>query len=146
MKVPCHLLMMPLHICFSWNLSLSMSWNLRNGQPYLCSSSGRLTEYPVSKPGHSRESHSQVQLGNLDFLCFRVQPGQNRIGLQPARLLCPWDSPGKNTGVGFHLLLQRIFLTQGSNPCSLHLLHCMWILHCWATWKASNFSRDVRKC
>ena len=25
---------------------------------------------------------------------------------QPTRLLCPWDSPGKNTGVGCHLLLQ----------------------------------------
>ena len=35
-------------------------------------------------------------------------------------LLCPWDSPGKNTGVGCHFLLQGIFLTQGSN---LHLLH-----------------------
>ena len=43
-------------------------------------------------------------------------------GLQPARLLCPWDSPGKNTGVGCHALLQRIFLTQGSNPCLLGLL------------------------
>ena len=41
-------------------------------------------------------------------------------GLQPARLLCPWDSPGKNTGVGCHSLLQGIFSTQGSN---LHLLH-----------------------
>ena len=28
------------------------------------------------------------------------------------RLLCPWDSPGKNTGVGRHALLQGIFLTQ----------------------------------
>ena len=37
-------------------------------------------------------------------------------GLYPARLLCPWDSPGKNTGVGSHSLLQGIFLTQGSNP------------------------------
>ena len=27
----------------------------------------------------------------------------------------PWDSPGKNTGVGCHLVLQGIFLTQGSN-------------------------------
>ena len=27
-------------------------------------------------------------------------------GLQPARLLCPWDFPGKNTGVGCHFLLQ----------------------------------------
>ena len=39
------------------------------------------------------------------------------------RLLSPWDSPGKNTGVGCHTLLQGIFLTQGSNPCLLHLLH-----------------------
>ena len=31
------------------------------------------------------------------------------------RLLCPWDFPGKNTGVGSHFLLQGIFLTQESN-------------------------------
>ena len=35
--------------------------------------------------------------------------------MQPTRLLCPWDSPGENTGVGFHSLLQGIFLTEGSN-------------------------------
>ena len=40
-----------------------------------------------------------------------------RSWLQPAWLLCPWDSPGKHTGVGCHALLQGIFLTQGSNPC-----------------------------
>ena len=40
--------------------------------------------------------------------------------LWPARLLCPWDFPGKNTGVGCHFLLQGIFPTQGSNPCLLH--------------------------
>ena len=33
------------------------------------------------------------------------------------------DSPGKNTGVGCHFLLQGIILTQGLNPCLLHLLH-----------------------
>ena len=38
-------------------------------------------------------------------------------GLHPSvRLLCPWDSPGKNTGVACHFLLQGIFSTQGSNP------------------------------
>ena len=37
-------------------------------------------------------------------------------GLWPAELLCPWDSPIKNTGVGSHALLQGIFQTQGSNP------------------------------
>ena len=36
--------------------------------------------------------------------------------LEPTRLLCPWDFPGKNTEVGCHFLLQGIFLTQGSNP------------------------------
>ena len=40
-----------------------------------------------------------------------------------ARLLCPWDSPGKNTGVGCHALLQGIFPTEGSNASILHLLH-----------------------
>ena len=35
-------------------------------------------------------------------------------------LLCLWNFPGKNTGVGCHLLLQRIFLTQGSNLSLLH--------------------------
>ena len=34
-----------------------------------------------------------------------------------------WDSPGKNTGMGCHFLLQGIFLTQGSNPHLLCLLH-----------------------
>ena len=45
------------------------------------------------------------------------------LGLQPARLLCPWDSPGKNTGVGCRYLLQGIFTTQGSNLYLLCLLH-----------------------
>ena len=42
-------------------------------------------------------------------------------GLQPTRLLSPWDSPGKNTGMGSHSFLQGIFPTQRSNSC---LLHC----------------------
>ena len=46
-------------------------------------------------------------------------------GLQTG-LLCPWDSPGKNTGVGSHYLLQGISLIQGLNPS---LLHCRWILY-----------------
>ena len=39
---------------------------------------------------------------------------------QPTRLPHPWDSPGKNTRVGCHALLQGIFPTQGSNPGLLH--------------------------
>ena len=39
-------------------------------------------------------------------------------GLQLARLLCPWNFPGKTTGVFCHSLLQEIFSTQGSNQVS----------------------------
>ena len=44
-------------------------------------------------------------------------------GLQPTRLLCPWDFSSKNTRVGCHFLLQGIFPTQGLNPCLLQLLN-----------------------
>ena len=47
-------------------------------------------------------------------------------GLCPARLLCSWNAPCKNTGVGCHSLLQGIFPIQGSNS---GLLHCKWILY-----------------
>ena len=40
--------------------------------------------------------------------------------LQPTRVLCPWDFPGKNTGLGSYSILQGIFLSQGSNLCLLH--------------------------
>ena len=69
---------------------------------------------------HSSVSHSVVS----DSL--------RTCGLWPTRLLCPWDSPGKNTGVDFHSLLQSIFPTQGSNP---GFLHCRQILYIWATGK-----------
>ena len=54
--------------------------------------------------------------------CARAQscPTLQPQGLWPARPLCPWGSPGKNTGVGCHFLLQGIFRIQGSNPGLLH--------------------------
>ena len=44
----------------------------------------------------------------------------------PTRFLCPWNSPGKNTGVGRHSLLQGIFPIQEAN---LSFPHCRQILH-----------------
>ena len=40
--------------------------------------------------------------------------------LWPTRLLCPWDFPGKNTGVVCHFLLWGIFPTEGLNMCLLN--------------------------
>ena len=50
----------------------------------------------------------------------------------PTSLLCPWDSPGKNTGVDCHALHQDIFPTQGRNLRLLGLPHCRQILYHWA--------------
>ena len=57
---------------------------------------------------------------------------------EPSRLLCPWNFPGKNTGVGCHFFLQGICPTQGS---SLHLL-CL--LHCWQVSTMESHGRS--KC
>ena len=48
------------------------------------------------------------------------------VDCSPPRLPCPWDFPGKGTGVGCHFLRQGIFLTQGLN---LGLLNCRQILY-----------------
>ena len=53
------------------------------------------------------------------FISFSVSHSLMYDSL-PIRLLCPWDSLGKNTGVGCHSLLQGIFPTQGSNPGLLY--------------------------
>ena len=68
-------------------------------------------------------------------------------GLWPARLLCPWDSPGKDTGVGSLSLLQGVLPTQGSNP---GLLLCRQILYHlshqgtqWSPWGCYYFSKNA---
>ena len=52
-------------------------------------------------------------------------------GLQPTRLLCPWDCTGKNPGVDCHFLLQVILPTHRLGLHLLHLLHCRWIFYHW---------------
>ena len=57
-------------------------------------------------------------------------------GLQPTRLLCPWDFPGKNAGVGCHALLQGSSPIQGSN---LHLV-------CLQQWQAGSLGFTQNCC
>ena len=70
-------------------------------------------------------------------VCSVVSDSLQLHGLWPSRLLCPWDSPGKNTGVGCYSLLQGIFPTQGLNP---GLLHCRQILYCLSHWGSPKFA------
>ena len=52
-----------------------------------------------------------------------ISDSEKPYGLKPARLLCPWDSPGQNTGVGCCAFLQGIFPARGLNLHLLCLLH-----------------------
>lgn len=61
--------------------------------------------------------------GDIQFSRSVVSDSLQPHGPQAARILCPWNLPGKNTGACCHFLLQGIFLTQGSNPSLLHVLH-----------------------
>ena len=77
-------------------------------------------------------------------VCSVMSDSLGPHGLWPSRLLYPWDSLGKNTGVGCHALLQRIFTTQGSNLGLLYVLHRQEITNpagrfftTHATWEAS---------
>jgi len=102
-------------------------WTWLSGSPQLClrvpviiSPSACPFQWlsTVTKPGtlHCSWPHIYKVIFSLSYAqsCPTV--------CEPARLLCPWDSPGKNTGVSCHGLLQGIFTTQGLNPCLLHFL------------------------
>ena len=69
-------------------------------------------------------------IGPFVVSAFQSQGKKNEVTqscLTVTRLLCPWDFPGKSTGVGCHFLLQSIFPTQGLNP---GLPHCRQMLYC----------------
>ena len=73
---------------------------------------------------------------DLGLGCFVAKSCQTLLwphGLQSARLLCPWNFPGKNTGVGFHFLLQG-----SEQPRDWTLVSCIgrWILYHWTPWGA----------
>ena len=76
---------------------------------------------------------SHTTYGYSSVMSNSLQPH----GLQPARLLCPWNSPSKNTGVGSYSLLQGIFLTQGLNP---GLPRCRQICCCLSLLYVDSFS------
>ena len=72
----------------------------------------------------TRSSQETMYAQLLNQVRLFVTPGTVTHQAQ----LCPWDFPGKNTGVGCHLLFHGIFLTQGRNPCLLHWQAYSWPL------------------
>ena len=103
------------HLSELWQLTLSkwgnntllilMSWALDKLQPLF------LSTYLIPYMCRVLNHFSHVQLSAALWAAGST------------RFLCPWDSPGKNTGVGCHALLQGIFPTQGLKSCLLYILH-----------------------
>ena len=73
-----------------------------------------------------------VGVAMASFLCVCVSCSVVADSLQPSTLLCPWNFPDENTGVGCHFLLQGIFPTQELN---LGLWRCSQILFFFFVWK-----------
>ena len=77
-------------------------------------------------PGHipNSDAHCMCVCACVCMLnCSVMSDSLRPHGLLPARLLCSWNFPGKNTGVGCHFPLWGIFPTQGLSPNLLQLLH-----------------------
>jgi len=74
--------------------------------------------------------------------CVVAIKSLSRVRLQPTRLLCPWDCPGKNTGVGCHFLLHGIFPTQDQTCISCGSCIGRWVVYHWATEKAPRMDMD----
>ena len=56
-------------------------------------------------------------------MCSVVSNSLRPHGLSPSKLFCPWNFPGKNTGVDCHFFLQGIFPTQELNGHLFRVLH-----------------------
>ena len=87
-----------------------------------------MTVYETDNHPQSAVQHRELYLishGNIMGSVGRlvVSNSLQPYGLQPTRLLCPWDSPDKNTGVGCHFLLQGDLPDPGIEPMSLCLLY-----------------------
>ena len=149
----CLLLLLLANVLFQFQVLCQAKRKLCSKHQYLLCAS--LKQYQILRICHILRSSTNFFPRFLDFplllrtiyyhcCCWRLVASscltllQTR-GLQPTRLLCPWDSPGKNTGMGCCVLLQGIFPTQASNPCLLHLT-CMGrrVLYSNATWEAQN--------
>ena len=112
--------------CIAISLSRGSS-RPRNRTRVSCIASRRFTAEPPGKPlKHSENWHLNIRV------CMNVRSVVSD-SLRPLWTVAR-QAPGKNTGVGCHFLLQGTFLTQGSNPHLLCILHCRQILYPLSHW------------
>ena len=93
---------------------------------YIWGSRGNMAWMEEGTGGHRCGSRSQVGWKLKVKVASVLSSSLQQYELYPPGSSVPGDSPGKNTGVDSHALLQGIFPTQGSHP---GLLHCRWILY-----------------
>ena len=99
----------------SWSLSALLADSPPPRVPAALEDVGeRLAGLAVGPP---RPALQALRLGSC--CCLDAETPLQPRGPEPARLLSPWDLPGKSTGAGCRFLLWGIFLTRGSNPCLL---------------------------
>ena len=127
----------------SWDtglfLPLDLTWNL--GSPWVSSCHTRTI--PSALLGLADLPTADLRLLSLHIFTWAHHTvAQSCLIIAAPRTLacqaplCPWDFPGKNTGVSCHFLLQGIFPTQGLKLHLPHLLYFGWILYHWATGEA----------
>ena len=93
--------------------------------PHLLLGRWILYYFPGFPPGKPRVYCTWAHAKSLQSCLTLCSP----MDCSPYRLFCPWVSTDKNTGVGCHFILQRIFPTQRSNLHFMRLLDCKWILY-----------------
>ena len=102
--------------------------------------------------GFSRQGHwsglpfpsPMHESGKWKWSCSVVSDSQRPHGLQPTRLLCPWDFPGKSTGVGCHCLLRPFSCTYLNCIC-WSLSHVQFFVPPWTVARQAPLSMELHR-
>ena len=127
---------------FHYGCSMPATWDQGANKKQIFIMRMRTHVFPLS----SSLKYDNPQVLSLCKVTSAVSNSLQPYGLQPARLLCPRDFPGENTGVSCHAFpLQRIFPTQGLNP---HLIMSLILagrfLTTSASWEAFHYGVLLR--
>ena len=96
----------------------------------LCATPGMAAHQAPPSLGFSRQEHWSAlpfpspvhESEKSKWSCSVVSDPQPPHGLQPTRLLCPWEFPGKSTGVGCHCLLRHRYDAKWKKLDSKHYI------------------------